>query len=199
MIIRETIEPFIFSTDDACAVTGTSRATWWEYKRKGGGQLRDARAPRYLYRPVLQAVLIRALTATGMPIEATQSLTLRAGNVADAVLQTIPGVVQIEADPALGPDFVARERARLEDWAAESLKAGFLFKPSPMPDDTRPATIYERHVTDDLDELLDGTAFLGTLVDCEAVAHTFLTRVRRITDRPLEIRGYAPETSVRAA
>lgn len=199
MLIRETIEPLEFSTREATAIAATSRASLHQYIRRGGGKIRDARPPRYPYRPVLDAMLTRIFVATGLSIEATQGLTRRTGMVAAAILDTMPDVVKIEADPALGADFVVRERARLEDLAAQ-LQASFLFLPTPMPDDPRPATIYERSETNDLDELLDADAFLGTLVDCEAVAQAFLRRARRFTgDRPLEIRRYAPETSAKGA
>jgi hypothetical protein len=193
MRIHIAIERAQFSAAEAATIAGTSRPTLTLYVERDLIAPCGARPSRFHPDDVLDAMILRLLSGAGVATSDNLALARRVGFVARAILPTLPGALQIEADPALGPDFIERERARLSELADAAMASAYVFAPAGFADDQTPATVYERSCPDDLDELLDNRRCMGQLVDCLGVAQAFLDRVRRITDRPLEIRRYAPE------
>jgi hypothetical protein len=77
-------------------------------------QLAEPGWARYAPGAVLR-LFIGNLSQAALGVKGTRWLATEAATTAHAILRTLPGAVRIEADPALGEGFEARERARFVD------------------------------------------------------------------------------------
>lgn len=187
-LTRQKTEYLRFPPGQAAEITGVNTALQRHWRRRGLlPDLIDGKHPRFLPGELLRIFVMRHFTEANIGIKNTQAFTTAAKDTANALLLTMPGVVKIIADTALGADFEKRERERIAAWSHMRRGYRYLVIPLPEREDTPGApALYQRETLSDLPTLFGEDAPITLTLDCEAIARAFLARVRRITDAPLE-------------
>lgn len=192
--IREKVEYAEFSAGQAAEISGVNASLQRHWRQRGLlPDIEPGKHARFGPGEVLRMTIMKAFSDSNISIKGARIFTQTAADIAGRILQTLPGAVELVADPSLGPDFIDRERRRLEDWR-DMRRVRYLFMPLPEREDGPGAiAMYQREDLSDLHTLLDEDGFHGLLIDVDAIARAFLARAFRAHKRPLETRTFTRE------
>ncbi len=192
--IREKVDYAEFSAGQAAEISGVNAPLQRHWRKRGLlPDIEPGKHARFGPGEVLRMMIMKAFSDSNISIKGARIFTQTAADIAGRILQTLPGAVELTADPSLGPDFIDRERRRLEDWR-DMHRARYLFMPLPEREDATGAiAIYQREDLSDLHTLLDEDGFHGLLIDVDAIARALLARAQRAHNLPLEKRTFTRE------